>query len=91
MGDLGPNIGHRKKKNRVPSLPCLQQKPSIDVADIDENHFLRLLANYQVAEKLRLFWLPSPALVDLRNLHRRFHNLREAFLGRVDGYQEVCC
>jgi len=24
----------------------------------------------EVAEKLRLFWLPSPALVDLRNLHR---------------------
>ena len=81
----------KKKQGALPALLATKTLDSIDVADIDENHILRLLANYQVAEKLRLFWLPSPALVDLRNLHRRSHNLREVFLGRVDGYQEVCC
>lgn len=75
----------KKKQGALPALLATKTLDSIDVADIDENHILRLLANYQVAEKLRLFWLPSPALVDLRNLHRRSHNLREVFLGRVDG------
>ena len=32
-----------------------------------------IIFNLQVAEKLRLFSLPSPALVDLKSLHRCGH------------------